>query len=94
TNGRECYISDLLPMSVTHATLWNVCYVMCCISTEREVDQRELFCKISNFILQQNPNSREKIYKNVVKCFIPGTANYDSFVKAYKDLSQTRKMPN
>lgn len=94
TNGRECYISDLLPMSVTHATLWNVCYEMCCISTEREVDQRELFCKISNFILQQNPNSREKIYKNVVKCFIPGTANYDSFVKAYKDLSQTRKMPN
>ncbi|HHL1316457.1 TPA: DUF4365 domain-containing protein [Klebsiella pneumoniae] len=90
TNGKDGYISDLLPMSVTHATLWNVCYEMCCISMEREIAHRELFFKISNFILGQNPDSREKSYNSVIKCFIPGTTNYNLFSRTYKELSLIR----
>ncbi|MEN4705932.1 DUF4365 domain-containing protein [Pantoea agglomerans] len=94
TNGKESYISDLLPMSVTHATLWNVCYEMCCIVMDRELNSRELFMKISNYILDQKPDVRDGIYNNVTKCFIPGTADYDSFSQTYKSISLGRQTQN
>jgi tetratricopeptide (TPR) repeat protein len=93
-NGKESYISDLLPMSVTHAALWDVCYEMCCIAMERDVSRSELFSKISDFILKKKPDSREDIYNSVAKCFIPGTADYDSFSQTYKNLSLIRRVPN
>lgn len=86
-NGKESYISDLLPVSVTHANLWCVFYEMCCISMGREVEHSELFSKIISTIVQQNPSSREKLYNSVVKCFIPGTEDYNLFTHTYKCLS-------
>jgi len=86
-NGKEIYISDLLPMSVTHAALWSLCYEMCCIVLEKEVKSRELFNKISDYILAKKSDSREYIYNSITKCFIAGTSDYESFSVSYKERS-------
>ena len=91
-NGKEIYISDLLPMSLTHAALWSVCYEMCCIVMDKEVNSRDIFDKISDFILENTPDSRESIYNSVTKCFIAGTADYESFSRSYKERSLIRRL--
>ncbi|WP_052696641.1 DUF4365 domain-containing protein [Pantoea sp. BL1] len=85
--GKVHYISTLLPMSVAHAALWSSCYEMCCIAMDREISSDEIFTKVCSCILEQKENDREHIYNSVTKCFIPGTADYESFSRIYKELS-------
>ncbi|HGN9373791.1 TPA: DUF4365 domain-containing protein [Citrobacter pasteurii] len=92
TNGKEIYISDLLPMSLTHAALWSVCYEMCCIVMDKELNSKDIFDKLSDYILENNPDSREDIYNSVTKCFIAGTADYESFSRSYKERSLIRRL--
>jgi hypothetical protein len=90
-NGKEEYISDLLPISIPHSTLWNVCYEMCCMVTDTELKNVELFKIISTLILNEKLEIRENIFNKVIKCFIPATSNYDDFSSVYKAMSMQKR---